>query len=402
MISDDERYQLQVTTTLMSALEDRSVGRKLVFMITQRMMTLGSAIATADPDLPVATTKESWMGFAEAWKARAQEDGVATIVLGHDVNDRLRSICVGDLHGHLMAVPVMLFESGNDVEVPLPPPGTPQWILACMPQLSDVMKNRRIVKVIAPADKAHDLVSDRTPFPVLDPVIVAECMAPEKFDWWVNRKVNKRWVETTRFGIKLAVHYFCGRQDGPYLPDEFPVKKERQAKRMAEWPCEGGPGDYSIAQKRWTLQMSLTSILSVLSMAGMFMMPSVMNMKEDRLGEALGIVMRNMGFAVDSDVEYWGRSPTLDGPGPSTINRRRGRYDCSSSCSSNCNGSDSSDSWRAGVPRTDWRDDSHDTHPGRVCRANIDEDNDGDESWTTASESLSGEQQDDDDQEKDK
>ena len=386
MSGDDDQYILRVSTTLMSVLKANSVGRKLVLMITERIMEMGSAISTADPDLPVARTKDTWMRFAEAWKARATEDGVATIVLGHDGNDRLRSIVVGDIHGHLMAVPVMLFDSGNDVDVPLPPPGTPQWILACLPQLTHVMNNRRIVKVIAQADKAKDLVSDGRPFPVLDPVVVAERMAPEKFDYWVNRdktssdktvkrqdgqddktvkrqdgQDDMREVETTRFGIKLAVHYFCGQQDGPYLPDEYPEKKERQQKRMEEWPGEGGSGDYTIAQKRWTLQMSLTSILSVLGMAEMFMMPSVMNMNEDRMGEALAIVMRNMGFAVHSDVEYWGRSPTLDCSG--TIRRNR----------------------RAGVQRTDWRDDSHDTHPGRIIfRANSDEDDDDDESCTTA------------------
>ena len=362
-VGDDDIYRLTVSTCAMSLVKASSVGKRLVTMITDRMMQIGGQINTADPDLPVASTRDTWTQFAGAWKARAEKTGVATIVLGHDANDRLRSIVVGDIHGGLMAVPVTVFDSGKANDVDLPPPGTPEWIMACLPELTQVLKNRQVVKVVSPADVAHALVSEGGTFPVMDPVIVAEIMAPEKFHYWVNRKVNKRQVETTLFGIKMAVHYFCGRQDGPYLPDEVPEKKERQQKQMAEWP-----GDYSIAQKRWILQKSLTCILSVLAMAEMFMMPSAKNINEERLGEALAIVMRDMGFDCQSHVEYWGCSQRLDCSGTGTI--RRLDLDDSSIISS----SNSSGSWRVNATRV------------CPCRTgtNTDEHDDDDESWTTA------------------
>ena len=367
-VGDDDIYRLTVSTCAMSLVKASSVGKRLVTMITDRLMQFGGQINTADPDLPVASTRDTWMRFAGAWKARAEETGVATIVLGHDANDRLRSIVVGDIHGGLMAVPVTVFDSGDDVY--LPPPGTPEWIAACLPELTEILKNRQVVKVVSPADVAHALVSEGGTFPVMDPVIIAEIMAPEKFHYWVNRKVNKRQVETTAFGIKMAVHYFCGRQDGPYLPDEFPEKEERQQKHMAEWP-----GDYSIAQKRWILEKSLTCILSVLAMAEMFMMPSAKNINEERLGEALAIVMRDMGFDCQTHVEYWGCSQRFDcsrsGPGRTGTGTIR-RLDDSSTISS----SNSSGSWRVNATRvcpcrTGTNTDEHD-------------DDDDDESWTTA------------------
>ena len=323
-------YQVNLRATMAGLKGPDSVGKRVMELISQTLISSGSEIQSDEPHVPVARDMPTWSCFAKEWKKRVESSRVASIVLGYDVNDQIKSIMVGDVEGHMIAVPV-LFVAGEDVEAA-------DFIENTMPELLDVLKNPRIVKVVCPADLTQRLVNDGTQVsPVLDPVLAAELQAPEKFKVWVT-KLDSRQTQTTAFGIKVAVHFYLGRQHGPYLDDELATHRERLFEHIAQWPSSATGPSYKRSQKTWLIEMNATCLMAILTTAEKYLRPSQKEQNQSNLGKCFVEVLRHVGLARQGDVKFWGRSERqpqvkVDQPRPLTLEdattREEGRFDCS-------------------------------------------------------------------------
>ena len=326
---DTLSYEVKLRTT-MSGLKGgpQSVGTRLMELISKTVISSGSEIQADEPHVPVARDMKTWRAFAKGWKKRVETSRLATIVLGLDDNDEVKSILVGDVEGHIIAVPV-LFVGGKDVQVA-------DFIETAMPDLLEVLSDARIVKVICPADVTQRLVHDDVKVsPVLDPVLAAELQQPAKFKVMITDLDNET-TKTTTFGIKLAVHFYLGQQHGPYLDDERADERERR--NIAQWPSSATGPRYTPAQKRWMIEQNATCLMAMLTTADQHLRPSQKEKNESYLGSAFVAALRHVGLARQGDLQFWGRSERkpqvkVDKLRPLTLQDatrlENGRFNCS-------------------------------------------------------------------------
>ena len=326
---DTLSYEVKLRTT-MSGLKGgpQSVGTRLMELISKIVIASGSDIQADEPHVPVARDMPTWRAFAKDWKQRVETSRLATIVLGLDDNDEVKSILVGDVEGNIIAVPVM-FVGGKDVQVA-------DFIETAMPDLLEVLSDARIVKVICPADVTQRLVHDDVKVsPVLDPVLAAKLQQPAKFKVMITDLDNKT-TQTTAFGIKVAVHFYLGQQHGPYLDDEHVVERERR--NIAQWPSSATGPRYTPAQKRWLIELNATCVMAILTLADQHLRPCQKEKNESFLGSAFVAALRHVGLARQGDLQFWGRSERkpqvkVDKLRPLTLQDatrlENGRFNCS-------------------------------------------------------------------------